>query len=47
MVLRVGMGEEESLEQGSSFRQVLTILPAGRPAEEDQSPDGVYSDPLE
>lgn len=45
MILRVGMGEGERLDQGSSFRQVLTILPAGRQAEEDQSPDWVIQTP--
>lgn len=33
MILRVGMGKGERLDWGSSFRQVLTILPAGRQAE--------------
>lgn len=45
MILRVGMGEGERLNQGSSFRQALTILPAGRQAEEDQSPDWVIQTP--
>lgn len=43
MILRVGMGEGERLKQGSSFR--LTVLPAGRRAEEEQSPDWVIQAP--
>lgn len=42
MILRVGMGQGERLDQGSSFRRVLTILPAGRQAEEDQSLTGLF-----
>lgn len=40
------MGEEERLHWGSSLRQVLTILPAGRQAEGLRELTG-YSDPLE
>lgn len=40
------MGEEERLHWGSSFRQVLTILSAGRQAEGLRELMG-YSDPLE
>lgn len=47
MSLRVGMGEGERLDRVSSFRQVLTILSAGRQAEGDQRADGGYSEPLE
>lgn len=36
------MGEEERLHWGSSFRQVLTILSAGRQAEGDQRADGLF-----
>lgn len=45
MILRVGMGKEERLDRGSSFRQVLTILPAGRQAEGIRALMGVIQNP--